>query len=154
MPRSLRASAGGSPLDQPCASRARCAVLGAEYYSNRNTFGALLLTAVQYSAKLVWRSPPRLRRCRTTCPKEAGIGATPSSSHAPNKVTVFGLRAVRRRPPEPADGSISRHHGPLDFPKPKNAGRIGRRVRSRQEGTMQTTPTVERRTKTRRRGRA
>ena len=32
-----------------------------------------------WSARLSWRSPPRLSRCRVVWPEEAGIGATPAS---------------------------------------------------------------------------
>jgi hypothetical protein len=34
--------------------------------------------AIVCSARLSWRSPPRLSRCRCLCPLEAGTGATPA----------------------------------------------------------------------------
>ena len=35
------------------------------------------MTAVVWIALLTWRSPPRLRRCLTVLPEEAGSGAVP-----------------------------------------------------------------------------
>src|SRR3954470_5756773 len=37
------------------------------------------VSAIVCSAQLIWRFPPRSRRCRTVRPEDAGIGAAPAS---------------------------------------------------------------------------
>ena len=51
---------------------------------------------IMYSARLASRLPPRLRRCLTTLPEEASMGATPH--RVAKDASLFNLWGLSLRP--------------------------------------------------------